>query len=209
MIHVAVADLDAFDQAAYVPALAREGTLGRQRLKRILRAKRITTQRERVAASLLLMEMKALYNLKAPFLYSLSHSGDKVLCAVEDDRWGARYLGCDIEKIRSVRENVTKHAFSEEERAFLQVAKDRNKTFTKIWTLKESCVKALRTGLAVPLQKVAFDLSGEDIVCHYVSQNLTFKTAECDDAYCIAICSDGRIDEEIIYRKWEDGGIYG
>ncbi len=92
--------------------------------------------------------------------FSLSHSGGKVIAAFAEEE-----IGCDIEKIRPANLNVARRFFSEEERKLLEDAKDeetRNVLFFRIWTAKESYIKAIGRGFAEPLDGFTADLlSGE------------------------------------------------
>lgn len=85
-----------------------------------------------------------------PSLYmSLSHSGDYVVCALGDQS-----LGVDIQKIGPVRENVLQKCYSEEEQRIIQQVQGRDKErfFAWIWAQKESYMKAVGKGLAIPMK---------------------------------------------------------
>lgn len=77
----------------------------------------------------------------ADFHFNLSHSGSMAICAICDSP-----VGCDIEKIR--KGDLLKIAdrfFCEEEKAFVLEAAgedERTRRFFRVWTLKESYVKA-------------------------------------------------------------------
>lgn len=85
--------------------------------------------------------------------YNCSHSGDWVLCAVGDAP-----LGVDVEVIKSGDLDIAKRFFTGEEYTWLQElnGKERDIAFYKLWTLKESYVKALGKGLAIPLDSFSF-----------------------------------------------------
>lgn len=83
--------------------------------------------------------------------FNLSHSGEYVLCAVGD-----KELGCDIEKIRDADFKIAERFFSEDENKMLNAVsekKPKTELFFRIWTLKESYVKAVGKGLAHPFSK--------------------------------------------------------
>ena len=85
--------------------------------------------------------------------FNLSHSGTKVLCAVSD-----RSIGCDAEKIGSYNEKLVRRFFHPEECTLLLSAPDasaQTELFYRLWTLKESFLKATGLGLSLPLDSFA------------------------------------------------------
>lgn len=77
---------------------------------------------------------------------SLSHSGDFAVCAVAP---AGTALGCDLEKIRSLRAATVRDHFTGAERDLVEsrTGDDRSLRATLIWSAKESALKALRTGM--------------------------------------------------------------
>ena len=90
--------------------------------------------------------------------FNISHSGKYAVCVLSDAP-----VGCDVETIRQVRGNVAARCFSPEENAALAAADGdaaRETLFYRLWTLKESYLKAVGCGITVPLASVSFDVSG-------------------------------------------------
>ena len=77
--------------------------------------------------------------------FNLSHSGDIVMCAVSDGE-----VGCDIENVRNGRVEVAERFFTVAEREFIELG-DKNERFFRLWTLKESFIKANGAGLSLPM----------------------------------------------------------
>ena len=77
---------------------------------------------------------------------SISHSGEFVMCAVSDS-----VVGADIEKIREVNLKTADKSFCENERKYVFSQENAKNAFFKIWTLKESYVKAVGTGIRCEL----------------------------------------------------------
>lgn len=77
---------------------------------------------------------------------NLSHSGDYAVCAVSDVP-----VGVDIQHCRECDMKMAKRFFTVEEAEFINKSTDRNSAFFEIWTKKESFVKAIGKGLAIPL----------------------------------------------------------
>jgi 4'-phosphopantetheinyl transferase len=78
------------------------------------------------------------------FKYSLSHSGDYVICATDSDE-----IGADIQEMRQWNMNVAKRFFHESEynRIIDSPDIDQIKEFYMIWTAKESVLKLNGRGL--------------------------------------------------------------
>ena len=84
-----------------------------------------------------------------PLFFNLSHAGELVLCAISEEE-----VGCDTEPIRKADEKLIRRFFHprEQELVFSCTAeKERDRMFTRIWTLKESYIKFTGQGLETPL----------------------------------------------------------
>lgn len=81
--------------------------------------------------------------------FSLSHTGDGILCAVSDSP-----VGADLERRRAHEryEALIRRCFCDAERAYLAASSEPDDTFTELWTKKESYIKLLGHGLSLPLQ---------------------------------------------------------
>ena len=74
-----------------------------------------------------------------PCYFSLSHSGESVICAVSD-----KPVGVDVERIRTIDQAVATKICTEEELNFLNgIAEQetRNRALLQIWTKKEAIFK--------------------------------------------------------------------
>lgn len=86
--------------------------------------------------------------------FNLSHTRGRVACAValEHD------VGVDVEQVERRVEiaQLARHVFSERERAALLALPEgpQRERFFRIWTLKESYIKAVGKGLAIPLRSI-------------------------------------------------------
>ena len=120
--------------------------------------------------------------------FNLSHSGNFALCAVADCE-----VGCDAEKIRDVEPDVAKRFFTDGEYAAISAAQSpegKRELFFRLWTLKESFIKAAGAGLSVPLRSFEIELGekisarrdGEPIDCGF----LEFGDVE---GYRYALCT--------------------
>ena len=91
-----------------------------------------------------------------PVEFSLSHSGELVLCAMSD-----RPVGADVEKIHEVRDRLISYVCTDEERCFVTAdgvsCEEKMRRFYRVWTGKEAYYKYLGTGITVPLDVNTFD----------------------------------------------------
>ena len=86
------------------------------------------------------------------FQFNLSHSGSQVLCGAYFSPVGhALSLGCDIEVVEKANLTLARRFFSDDEQAWLSALPQGAKQdsgFYRLWTLKESFLKATGTGLS-------------------------------------------------------------
>ena len=84
---------------------------------------------------------------------SLSHSHDRAFSAVSRE---AKALGCDIELVEPRSEVFVETYFTASERAHVEDVNPsyRDSLVTKIWSAKESTLKALHTGLRADTRSV-------------------------------------------------------
>ena len=82
--------------------------------------------------------------------FSLSHSHDQALLAVSE----GLEVGADLEGMRSADHlGLARRYFHPNEVAAIERHADPRAAFFQIWTLKEAVVKALGTGLSLPLDE--------------------------------------------------------
>ncbi len=81
------------------------------------------------------------------FYFNLTHSGDYVAIA-----YGSSPVGVDIEQIRTdgVRNSIAQRFFTPQEQKLATTPEG----FFQIWSMKESYLKCLGTGLSYPMQSV-------------------------------------------------------
>ena len=124
------------------------------------------------------------------FHYNISHSGDYVVCAVHQQE-----IGVDIEKEMPFDWHVAKDLFTEAEFEQVKTGEKSLSAFYDIWTLKESYIKAIGKGLAMPLSQfevkkhsLAFieltDLDRGSRVTDY-----TCRQYQVEEGYYLSICA--------------------
>ena len=131
------------------------------------------------------------YLANGTVFFNLSHSGERVMCAVSDME-----VGCDVQRIGEANLKIADSFFSPYERGLLSSIEDENakiKMFYRLWTFKESYVKALGTGLKTPLK--SFSVTAEESVNGYY-----FKEYYIEDGYAYAACGKSIYFEDIAVR---------
>ena len=151
-------DLSSYSDEAYEADL---GRLPPQRYEKAMTYRFVSDRKRCVRAYMLLWEgLSREYGIEAapvfdfgshgkPVLrdvpdlhFSLSHSGNAVLCALD-----RRPVGADIEMIRRKNLEHLLSVFSDPERASIEQAASPELCFTRLWTRKESYLKLTGEGL--------------------------------------------------------------
>lgn len=123
--------------------------------------------------------------------FNLSHSEEMVMCIVSDCE-----VGCDIEKIKESRTDVAERYFTAEENRAIKSAEDKKEMFFRIWTLKESYIKALGLGLSLSLKDFSISLGDKiQVTCNGVKADYSFSEFRGISGYCCSCCVKGNFDE--------------
>lgn len=131
--------------------------------------------------------------------FNLSHSGERALLAVTL----GREVGVDIEQTREVSDmvSIAERVFSPSERdRLLQTPDDRQlEVFFRLWTRKESFIKALGEGMYFPLREfeVSTEADGSQLLlsCTAAPQSMdrwTTRSLPSEPGYTAAITVEGR-----------------
>lgn len=138
--------------------------------------------------------------------FNLSHSGEQVMCAVSEYE-----VGCDVEKVTDIDLEIARHFFygTEYDRIMEQTTvQEQREMFFRLWTLKESFMKATGLGMQLPLDAFRIDISdrkeqqGKEIekkdglgseskicICQKVNkENYYFKEYQGKNGYRYAVC---------------------
>ncbi len=115
--------------------------------------------------------------------FSLSHSGYIVMCALTE----GGMIGCDIESPEHHDTAAAKRFFCPDEYYHIIKSPDPLAEFRRLWTLKESYIKALGTGLKTPLSSFEVIPASPP----YIKDDSRFVFAEFlpGSGYSAAVCS--------------------
>ena len=127
------------------------------------------------------------------FHFSFSHSGERVLCAVSDAD-----IGCDLERLHSFDLHVAERFFHPTEAAYLVSLPEEQRTeaFFRLWTGKESFMKATGLGFALPMKDFAIVPDGDraTVAQSYDDRDYCLRYVALDDYIC-ALCTVGAYND--------------
>ena len=114
--------------------------------------------------------------------FNLSHSNGIAACIVSEHE-----CGIDCEEVREYRPAVVKRAFSESERIMIEEAppEERDLLFFRLWTLKESYVKAIGIGVSYPMRELSFSLQGDAVESNRTDADFCHLV---EGEYAISVC---------------------
>jgi 4'-phosphopantetheinyl transferase len=128
--------------------------------------------------------------------FNLSHSGDMCLVAVA----GGRPVGIDVEQIRAEIDplKIAGRYFSAREHASLTALSPAllPAAFFACWTRKEAVVKALGTGLSMPLESLEVGWDSETPV-----PGLTLRSLPVGPGYAATVAAPGPLDPVRLWRS--------
>ena len=195
MIKLYVADISYLPDPLSVPDELKK--LPKKRQQRIHNLKQENSRKQSMGVGLLLQKVLALSHMEDSQVYvgehgkpmidglefSLSHSGDMVICAVS-----VKPVGCDVEKIRKAPKGVAERYFSCGEQEYLNQfsGEDYDRAFFRLWTMKESYVKMTGEGMGVPFE--AYEVVVSVVGCEGTYR----KSADSQCQECAQVIRDGK-----------------
>lgn len=137
------------------------------------------------------------FSLHPDVHFNLSHSGGWAMCIISSFP-----AGCDIEKVRIDKDGpdlemrIAQRFFTPAECEMLsRNDKCMPLNFYRLWTLKESYIKAIGTGLSTPLRSVGFSLHEEGepeiILPEDTPDGIYVREIDAPDGFAAAACSIG------------------
>lgn len=124
------------------------------------------------------------------FCYSISHSGEWVLCAVDD-----MDIGADIQEMKPPKMALARRFYSEcEYKRLLEYEADKDRQaleFYRMWTAKESCVKLTGSGIGAGIGRYAADSSYTCVTDLEGNGRFFIKLYESIPRCMVCVCSRG------------------
>ncbi len=127
------------------------------------------------------------------FHFNCAHSGQWIVCAVDDAP-----VGVDIERVKSVDFDIAKRFFSDEEYNALMNVNESERTdyFFRLWTLKESYLKAIGKGLRQSLGSFTIRYLEKNnhqlIMNNEKVKKVFFKIYDIDPQYALSVCATSK-----------------
>ena len=209
MVTLYVADISNLQDPLLVPEALQ--MLPPERQNRIHKMKQEKSRKQSMGVGLLLQKVLALYHMQdsqvfvgehgKPMIdgleFSLSHSGDLVLCAVSD-----KPVGCDVEWLRTAPKDVAVRYFTESEKSYLSdlSSEEYDRAFFRLWTMKESYVKMTGEGMSLPFDSYVISGTPARVIRDGNVQKCYVCKMEIPE-YVIAICAE---DSEPVKVVWEE-----
>ena len=121
------------------------------------------------------------------FHFSLSHSGEMAMCAASD-----RPLGCDLERGQRYDPRIAARFFHPDEAAWLRALPEERQPdgFLRLWTLKESYMKATGLGFALPMDGFAVSAGEPPLLTRAADTRPWRLRAFREGAYFCALCAE-------------------
>ena len=129
-------------------------------------------------------EMGKPYLAGNPLYFNVSHSGEYLALAVSE-----KPLGVDIQGKKAIRDGMYRKVVRSQETEL--IGQDRERDFLRLWSLKESFVKAEGKGLRISMKDYFFEKENERYFVNYGGQRAawTFNIEEAlIDGYFISVC---------------------
>jgi len=124
------------------------------------------------------------------FHFNISHSGDFVVCAVDD-----KPIGIDIEEEKHIEyKEIAKNYFTVNEFDYInkQDLEIQLSKFYEVWTLKESFIKCCGQGLTIPLNSFYIhidEIENIKVITNDECKEHIFKQFNIEQGYKMAVCS--------------------
>lgn len=109
-------------------------------------------------------EMGKPYLKDSALHFNVSHSGEYLAVAVSESP-----VGIDIQETKMIRDGMYRKVVRPQENAL--IGDDRQKDFLRLWTLKESFVKAEGKGLRISMKDYYFEKANDRYFVNYGGQN--------------------------------------
>ena len=131
--------------------------------------------------------------------FNITHAGDYAVLALSKQT-----VGVDLERFRPLDwHRIAERFFHPEERAFLAQSPEPEKDFFRIWTLKESYLKAEGTGFSVSPASFAVLPSGETSATFLGQTEYRFERLAAFPDYCLSVCTlEDEVSPRVILKEF-------
>lgn len=117
--------------------------------------------------------------------FNITHAGDYAVLALS-----SRAVGVDIERVRHIDwRRIAHRYYHPTELAYLENSTDPETDFFRIWTLKESFLKAEGIGFSISPASFAILPQGEKNAHFFMDTEYRFSRLESFPGYCLSVCA--------------------
>lgn len=113
--------------------------------------------------------------------YNLSDCSGMTVCYV-----GRYEAGVDAENVRPCPKKVMRRVFTQGETRLVENAENPDLMFFRLWTLKESFVKAIGIGISYPMKTIEFSFGESGITSN--ADGFVFSQHIISDRYVVSLC---------------------
>ncbi|MBQ8435534.1 MAG: 4'-phosphopantetheinyl transferase superfamily protein [Oscillospiraceae bacterium] len=114
--------------------------------------------------------------------FNISHCEGLAVCTIANSE-----AGIDAENIREWRPKVAQRVFTQKELHALENSDNKDEFFFRIWTLKESFVKALGIGISYPMKTCEFLFENDRIYANGCD-GYSFSQVVLNDEFICSLC---------------------
>lgn len=118
--------------------------------------------------------------------FNLSHSGDYAICVISDNP-----AGCDVERVRKIDLKIADRFFAPSEIELIKTqptSEAQINTFFRLWTLKESYIKAEGQGLSMGLNTFSVQPDFNRIFRDNIEVACSLYEFDIDKSYKFSAC---------------------
>lgn len=131
-----------------------------------------------------------------PVYFNVSHSGEYLAVAVSKSP-----VGVDLQKSKQIRDAMFQRVVQPQEKMLIR--EDAQWDFLRLWTLKESFVKAEGKGLRIPFQSYYFVEENGNYFVNYGGQRAKwmFNIEETlQEGYVVSVCG---MESDVVWKsRW-------
>ena len=114
--------------------------------------------------------------------FNLSHSKGRVCAAIS----ATGEIGVDVQKKSAFSQNMIRRVFTEAERLLGEKQADKDAFFTRLWAIKESCLKNTGTGIAVDIRSL--DFSKQSLFDRFEKDGLYYSVCA-EKEFAFSVCA--------------------
>ena len=114
--------------------------------------------------------------------FNLSHCKGMVACIIS-----SKAVGIDVEPIRPFHPAVMRKVCSHEEQKLIEEASCQEESFFRLWTLKESYIKAVGKGLRLSMKQVCFQWTPDGQIISNQPE-YQFRQVILENQFILSIC---------------------